>query len=76
MRRVHYILLLMFCGLEQHSGYSISLQAGQSGDLIQVWARFSAVVQTGPGDHLASCTVGKVLFPGGKAPGPSLHSLF
>jgi len=76
MRCAQYYLFFMFCGLEQHCGYSFSLQAGQSKDLIQVWARFSAAVQTGPGDHLASCTVGKVFFLGGKAPGPSLHSLF
>ena len=30
-------------------------------------ARFSAPVQTGPGAHPASCTVGTGSFPGGKA---------
>jgi len=29
-------------------------------------ARFSAPVQTGPGDHAASCTMGTGSFPGGK----------
>jgi len=32
-----------------------------------VEARFSAPVQTGPGDHLASCTVGNGSFPGVKS---------
>ena len=31
--------------------------------------RFSAPVQTGPGDHLASYTMGTGAFPGGKAAG-------
>ena len=32
-------------------------------------ARFSAPVQTGPGAHPASCTMGTGSFPGGKAVG-------
>ena len=32
-------------------------------------ARFSAPVQTGPGDHPASCTMGTASFPGVKRPG-------
>jgi hypothetical protein len=31
-----------------------------------VGARFSAPVQTGPGAHPASCTIGTGSFPGGK----------
>jgi len=42
------------------------------------WARFSAPVQTGPGAHPASCTMGTGSFPGVKRPGrnddPSPHS--
>jgi hypothetical protein len=32
----------------------------------QWWARFPAPVQTGPGAHLASCTMGTGSFPGVK----------
>ena len=51
------------------SRYSDSLQAGRSGDWIPVEARFSAPVQTGPGAHSASCTMGTGSFPGVKRPG-------
>ena len=33
------------------------------------WGRFSAPVQTGPGDHTASYTMGMGSFPGVKRPG-------
>ena len=39
-------------------------RAGGSRDRIPVRARFSEPVQTGPGTHLASCTMGTVSFPG------------
>ena len=50
-----------------------------SGDRIPVGARLSAPVQTGPGAHPASCTIGTGSFPGVKRPGrgayhPSLSS--
>jgi hypothetical protein len=45
------------------------LQAGRSGDRIPVGARFSAPVQTGPGAHPASYTVGTGSFPGVKRQG-------
>ena len=53
--------------------------AWRSGDRIPVGTRFSATVQTGPGAHPASCTMGTGSFPGGKKrPGrdadPSLPS--
>jgi hypothetical protein len=41
-----------------HSGYSDCLRAGRSGDRNPVGARFSALVQTGPEAHPASCTMG------------------
>ena len=37
-----------------------------AGDRIPVQARFSAPVQTGPGAHPASCTMGTGSFPGSK----------
>jgi len=49
------------------AGYSDWLQAIRFGDRIPVEARFSATVQTGPGAHPASCTMGTVSFPGVKS---------
>jgi hypothetical protein len=46
-----------------------SVLAGWSGDRIPVGARFFAHVQTGPGAHAASCTMGTGYFPGVKRPG-------
>ena len=43
------------------------LRAGRSGDRIPVGARFSTPVQTGPGAHPASCTMGTGSFPGVKS---------
>ena len=43
------------------------LRAGWSGDRIPVEARISAPVQTGPGAHPASCTMGTGSFPGVKS---------
>jgi hypothetical protein len=47
---------------------SMYLRAGRSGDWIPVGARFYALVQTGPRDHPASCTVGTGSFSGEKRP--------
>jgi len=44
--------------------FSDWLRAGHSGDQIPVEARFSAPVQTGPGVHTTSCTMGTGSFPG------------
>jgi len=43
------------------------LRAGRSGERIPVVERFSAPVQTGPGAHPASCTMGTGSFPGVKS---------
>jgi hypothetical protein len=43
-----------------------------AGDRIPVQARFSAPVQTGPGAHQDSYTVGTGSFPGVKRPGPGV----
>ena len=43
------------------------LRTGRSGDRIPVGARFSAPVQTGPGAHPASCTMGTGFFRGVKS---------
>jgi hypothetical protein len=51
------------------SWYSNFLRAGRSGDRIPVGARFFAHVQTGPGTHPASCTMGTGSFLGVKWPG-------
>jgi len=59
--------LSMFCVPGSVVGYSDWLRAGRSGDRIPVGTRFSAPVQTVPGVHPASCTMGTVSFPGVKS---------
>jgi len=49
------------------SRYSDWLWARQTGDQIPVGSRFSAPVQTGPGAHPPSCTMGTGTFPGVKS---------
>ena len=56
--KLFHNLLPVLWGPGQLSRYSDSLRAGRSGDRILVGARFSAPVQTGPGAHPASCTMG------------------
>jgi hypothetical protein len=51
------------------SRYSNWLRAGWYGDRIPVRTRIFAPVQTGPGAHPASCTMGTGSFPGVKRPG-------
>ena len=61
------IMYRTICGPVQLSRYSDWLRAGGSGDRIPVEARFSAPVQTGPGAHPASYTMGTGSFPGVKS---------
>ena len=65
----HKQLCLMFDVQWQgwSSRYSDSLRAGRPWNRIPVKARFSAPVQTVPGAHPTSYTVGTESFPGGKA---------
>ena len=49
------------------SRYSDWLLARRSGDRIPVRAKFSSSVQTGPGDHPASCSIGTGSFLGVKS---------
>jgi hypothetical protein len=48
------------------SRYSDSLQAGRSGNRILMGTRFPIPIQTGPGAHPASYTMGTGTFPGVK----------
>jgi len=50
-----------------------SLVAGKSGDGIPVGARFSVAVQTDPGTHPGSDTVGTGSFPGIKRSGHDVN---
>jgi len=53
-------------GRDSSVGIATGYGAGRSGDRIPVRVRFSAPVQTGPGAHPASCTMGTEFFPGVK----------
>jgi hypothetical protein len=55
---------LIVCGPGRSVGYRDWLGVGRSGDRIPLGARFSASVETGPGAHPASCTMGTRYFPG------------
>jgi hypothetical protein len=61
--------ILPLQGPGKRRGYSDSLRAGRSGDRIPVGTKFSAPVQTSPGTHPASYTMGTGSFPGVKRPG-------
>ena len=59
-----------FVGRDSSVGIATELRAGRAEDRIPMGVRFSAPVQTGPGAHPASCTMGTVSLSGrGKAAG-------
>ena len=58
-----YSLHVSGVGLDSSVGIATGYGAGRSGDRIPVGARFSAQVQTGPGAHPATCTMGTGSFP-------------
>jgi hypothetical protein len=58
-----------YCTVNDEQRYSDWLRAGRSGDRILVGTRFFVDVQTDPGAHSASCTMGTGSFPGLKRPG-------
>ena len=62
-------VLLLGTGPGSSVGIATELRAGRSEDRIPVGARFSAPVQTGPGAHPASCTMGTGSFPRVKTAG-------
>jgi hypothetical protein len=45
------------------------IRTRRSGDRIPMEAKFSTLLQIGPGAHQAPYTIGTGLFPGGKAAG-------
>jgi hypothetical protein len=61
----HQVSILLYCNVSgPGSSVGIAIRAGRSGDRIPVGARFFAHVQTGPGAHPASCTMGTGSVPG------------
>jgi hypothetical protein len=66
-KRIHFTIHFLH-GPEQLSRYSDWLRAGRSGDRIPVEARFSSPVQTGPGTHPVSYTMGTRSLLGVKRP--------
>ena len=63
---------MLYCEVGRDSAVGIATCYGLDGPGIESrWggAKFSAPVQTGPGAHPASCTIGTDSFPGIKRPG-------
>jgi hypothetical protein len=70
MRLVLGVITWYLLGITRFESIAQSvLRAGLSGDRIPVGARYSAPVQTGPGAHPASYTIGTESFPEAKRPG-------
>jgi hypothetical protein len=68
-KTLHYVNIKYWQVCRWLSRYSDWLRAGRYGDRRPVGARFSTSVQTGPGAHPATCTIGTRSFPGLKRPG-------
>jgi hypothetical protein len=64
---IYYTMLPKDVWAGQRRRYSDWLRDGRSGDRIPVGVRFSPPVQTDPGAHPASCTMGTGSFPGVKS---------
>jgi hypothetical protein len=71
--RLYYDSFIVFTTKQQKFAIELSirdsLRAARSGDRIPVSVRISSPVQTDPGAHPASYTMGTVSFPGVKRPG-------
>ena len=67
--KLFYVVTNLFQGPGLFSRYSDSLRCRRSGDRILVGVRISASLQTVPGAHQTSYTMGTGSFPGGKAAG-------
>jgi hypothetical protein len=61
---IHFMKVYRALNSSVRSRYSDSLQAGWSGDIIPVWARFSTPAQTDPVSHPTSNTIGTGSSPG------------
>ena len=60
---INWNKLICSCGLGSSVGIATELRAGRSG-IESRWGRDFPPVQTGPGAHPASCTMGTGSFPG------------
>ena len=74
-KKIKFIIVLCIILAVWLGRDSDSLRDGRSGDRIPVGARFSAPVQTGPGAHPASYTMGTGSFPRVKRPGRGVDHL-
>jgi hypothetical protein len=71
--RLIILRILFIRGPGKLSRYSDTLRAGRSGDRNPLGEIFSAPVQTGPGEHPATYTMGTGSLPGVKRPGRDEH---
>jgi hypothetical protein len=67
--RILLCIRFFYVGRDSSVGKVTDYGLDGPGDRIPVGTRFFAHVQTGPGVHPASCTMGTLSFPGVKRPG-------